>query len=91
MSKRRSTNEEQTLDRYFRFAVRDSSMRILARFHQYDHAAEFAVLSIVRAASANSLDRTHGVSIEWHDESGKIVKSSMSLTIEGDVAEAPGP
>ncbi|MCC6909014.1 MAG: hypothetical protein IT430_13805 [Phycisphaerales bacterium] len=82
MSKRKGNNRDGELAAYFKFAVRHSSQAIVARFHQYDHALEFAGVMLARIASANSALPSGWISIEWRDDDGRTHSQTITLTLE---------
>lgn len=80
-AKPRKAHEASMRD-YFRFLVRNRSAAVLARFHNYDQAMEFAGLMLARCASANSMHPSDAVSVEWADDDGRKHIKTLTLTIQ---------
>jgi len=81
MSKRKGGKPDGELAAYFKYAVRSHGAVVIARFHQYDQAMEFAALLAVRFASANSLERSNQSSVEWQGDDGTRYRQNVAVTI----------
>ncbi len=86
MSKR-TANSDAVVE-YFKYRVRGEGEVVLARFHQFDQAMEFAGLLIARRAGANVMGATFSVAIEWPNDHGKMNRQTLTLTIKDQVVSA---
>jgi len=90
VSKASSKARQCELERYLCFAVRNEAAAVIARFHQYDKAVEFAALTIASAAGGNAASRGHRISVEWIDDNGKPCKQTLLLTVVNSEVRVSG-